>query len=324
MLNFYRKINIITIITLPLTLLYSIVLKLRYLIITPKNFQQFAIAIGNATIGGAGKTPSAIAIGQVLSEQDMQYSFLTKGYKGSIIGPQKVNLLTQSIKDTGDEARLLADNNETFIAKKRHKAIEFLGKNAQKILILDDGLQNAYINCDLNVLVVDDSYLFGNKFIFPSGPLRNSMNWHVNKADCIFLVTNSNDVTSETFVKKISKNKPVFKLTPKLVSQIDPNKNYFAFSALANNKKFFNFLSKNNIKIVDQQSFQDHYSYKFEDIEKIVAKAKVQNLSMITTEKDFVKIKEFAFEDINVCKMKLEFVDKIEFVNFIKKKIKYG
>ena len=129
--------SLITLLVRLLFPLYSIVLKLRYLIITPKNFQQFAIAIGNATIGGAGKTPPAIAIGQVLSEQDMQYSFLTKGYKGSIIGPQKVELLTQSIKDTGDEGRLLADNNETFIAKKRHKAIDFLGKNAQKILILD-------------------------------------------------------------------------------------------------------------------------------------------------------------------------------------------
>ena len=321
MLNFYRKISIITIITLPLTLIYILILKLRYLIITPKKFQQFAIAIGNATIGGAGKTPSAIAIGQVLSEQNMPYSFLTKGYKGRIIGPQQVDLLTQSIKDTGDEARLLAEHNDTFIVKNRHKAIEFLGQNAQKVLILDDGLQNAYINCDLNILVIDDSYLFGNNFIFPSGPLRNSISWHINKADCIFLITNANELLAEEFVKKISQNKPIFKLTPKLVSKIDHNKNYLAFSALANNQKFFNFLSNNNINIVEYESFKDHYNYTISDIEKIVVKAKGQNLSIITTEKDFVKIKDFASKDINVCKMKLEFVDKIEFINFIKLKI---
>jgi tetraacyldisaccharide 4'-kinase len=323
MLNFYRKINIFTFIFLPLTVIFWLVLKFRYQIIKPKKFKQFSIVIGNATMGGAGKTPSAIAIGEVLSELKISYSFVTKGYQGKIIGPKKVNLTTQSVIDTGDEARLLAANNETFIAKKRHKAIEFLGNDAAPILLLDDGFQNAYIACNLNILIIDDSYLFGNKILFPSGPLRNTISWHINKADCIFIIKNSHINDSENFIKSISKNKPVFRLSPKLVSKIDLNKNYFAFSALANNKKFFNFLSDNDVNVVEHKSFKDHYSYKIEDIEKIVAYAKEKNLSIITTEKDFVKINGLASTDINVCKMKLEFIDKIQFIEFLKTKIQY-
>ena len=198
----------------------------------------------------------------------------------------------------------------------RQKAINFLKDNANDILILDDGFQNCYIKADIYILVIDNDFIFGNKLLFPAGPLRDSINWHLNKADCIFLVKNSAKKNNFNF-----NDKPIFELTCELSNLIDSQKKYFAFSALANNEKFFNFLESKKLRLIKKQGFKDHHFYNEGEISEMLQYSKQHNLTLITTEKDFVKIPEKYKKEIKICKIKLEF-DKIEPIQlFLKNKL---
>ncbi|MBT4922137.1 MAG: tetraacyldisaccharide 4'-kinase [Rickettsiales bacterium] len=321
MLSFFAKRSLRSYLLLPFSCLFLLIVRCRQKWIKSHNFAQYAIVIGNATIGGGGKTPSSLAMGKVLSDIGYNYNYLTKGYKGSIVGPAVINLTEDTVLQTGDEARLLAKQQKTFIAKQRHKAIAFLKDNAEEIIILDDGFQNIHINCDLNILVIDEHYGFGNGLILPAGPLRDTIDWHIAKADCIFIVSNLDADLNSSLTKRLS-SKPIFYLKARLISEIDLSKNYLVFSALANNTKFSKFLLEHKVNISQVINYNDHHKYSSKDYEDIIAKAKAQDLSIITTEKDAVKIDDTQLHDYVICRMQLEFANKEDFIKFIKNKLK--
>ncbi|MBT4988961.1 MAG: tetraacyldisaccharide 4'-kinase [Rickettsiales bacterium] len=321
MLNFFAKKGLGTYLLLPFSWLFLLVIRVRQRLIRSHKFYQYSIVIGNATIGGGGKTPSALAIGRLLSDLGYNYNYLTKGYKGSISGPQVIKLKENTVAETGDEARLLAAQAPTYIAKKRHQAINFLKNSADDIIILDDGFQNLYLNCDLKILVIDENYLFGNELVLPAGPLRDTVAWHIEEADCIFFIRSLDLQIDDNIMKYIS-SKPVFYLKPKLISEIDLSKNYLVFSALANNAKFSTFLLANNVKISEVINYSDHHQYNNKDYIHIIDKARAKGLSILTTEKDAVKIDNKQLQDYKICQMRLEFIDQQDFINFIKKKLK--
>ena len=66
-------------------------------------------------------------------------------------------------------------------------------------------------------------------------------------------------------------------------------------------------------------SFPDHYKYKKEELENILIEARNENLEVITTEKDFHRIKGFKLDKINYIKLELEILEKDEFLKKIKK-----
>ena len=111
-------------------------------------------------------------------------------------------------------------------------------------------------------------------------------------------------------------------LKARLISEIDLSKNYLVFSALANNTKFSKFLLEHKVNISQVINYNDHHKYSSKDYEDIIAKAKAQDLSIITTEKDAVKIDDTQLHDYVICRMQLEFANKEDFIKFIKNKLK--
>ncbi|MBL6785448.1 MAG: tetraacyldisaccharide 4'-kinase [Rickettsiales bacterium] len=321
MLKFQSNFNIFSILLWPLTLIYILVVRFRQIIFKPNPLPGFSIIVGNATMGGGGKTPSAIAIGKILQELANDYYYFTKGYKGSILGPEIVNLDKHTVEQTGDESRVLASHAQTIIAKQRHKANDYLNKFNDKIIVLDDGFQNVHLKVNLKILVIDENFLFGNNMLLPAGPLRDSLAWHFKEADCLFFIGGSDSEFKLKYRKYIA-NTPLFKAKPALIDDIDKNKSYLAFSGLANNSKFQNFLRKNNIKIAEFQAFPDHHKYTKKDLLSIKKFAESKGVDILTTEKDAVKIDSNILTNYSICKMQLEFEDKIGLAKFLKMKIK--
>ena len=129
------------------------------------------VCVGNPTLGGAGKTPTAIAIAALLAETGEQPVFLSRGYGGKLEGPHLVDATRDNAAAVGDEPLLLARAAPTVIARHR-PAGAALAATLGSVVVMDDGFQNPSLTKDLSLLVVDAAVGLGNGLVFPAGPLR--------------------------------------------------------------------------------------------------------------------------------------------------------
>ena len=303
----------------PLSLLWIFIDQLKFFLIKPYLSTLKIICIGNVNVGGTGKTPIAIFIFKTLKKMGYKPVFLTSGYKGKISKP---SLVKSNKLLFGDEALILKTVGPTVISKNRLEGVKFienlcLEKKNYNIIIMDDGLQNYSIKKTLSFLTIDRNFLFGNGFCIPSGPLRQPFVSCKKNIDKIILTGN----------KSLKKKYRCFDYSV-FNSYIEVNKNntknnYFAFSGIGNNLKFFQTLEDANFNIVKTKQFIDHHIYKEDEIVSLIKMASDKNLKLITTEKDFVKIPKKYHSKINCIKMKIEF-DKHDFIELqllLKKKL---
>ena len=105
------------------------------------------------------------------------------------------------------------------------------------------------------------------------------------------------------------------------IEKFNHTRKYLIFSGIGNPNNFKEILNENNIQIVDEMIFPDHYHFKKNDIKKIKKRAKNLNAEIITTEKDYLRISEEERNDINFLEIKLEIENENELINFIKSKL---
>ena len=98
---------------------------------------------------------------------------------------------------------------------------------------------------------------------------------------------------------------------------LDIKSNYLIFSGIGDPSSFKEILLENNIKIIEEIIFPDHYNYKKNDIKKILVRAKEINAKILTTEKDFIKLSEIDKEKIDFLKIELEIVEEQKLINFL-------
>jgi tetraacyldisaccharide 4'-kinase len=285
--QFWQRKSILSITLLPLAAIYRLASHLRYSLISPYQPKLPVICIGNITIGGAGKTPTAIAIAKLLQEAGRNPIFLSRGYGGSIATPTMVDNTKHTAGEGGDEPLLLSRIAKTIISKNRIAGAKLAEQSGADVIIMDDGLQNPTIKKTLSLLVLDGGYGIGNGQIIPSGPLRESLGSALDKSTAVILIGND----THNLAAKIT-GKPLIKakIQAKVATHNTNQTNYIAFAGLANPNKFFNTLRENNYPIIETVSFSDHYIYSNNDIEKLKEKAKKNSAGLITTEKDFVRL----------------------------------
>jgi tetraacyldisaccharide 4'-kinase len=309
-MNFYKplfwdlkKPNIYSYLLLPFTL----ILMINNFIVKKtkkKKYEKiFSICIGNIYLGGTGKTPTTIKL----------YDEIKKINKHVVVG--KKNHLMHT-----DEIKLLDSKTELIIDNDRSKIINKAIKKNKKIIIFDDGLQDRKIDYDLKFACFDTSNWIGNGMLMPSGPLRESLN-EIKKFDAIFLKNigkKSKNIIQE--IKKIKSSMKIYNLnyTIKNLKKYDLKKEYIAFSGIGNPNSFEKILKLNCFKINENISFPDHYQYNFEDISKIIFKAKNKSLKIITTEKDYVKIPNKYKKIIDCLEVDLIIEKQNNLINFIK------
>ena len=217
-----------------------------------------------------------------------------------------------------DEVDLQQQRGPVFQNKKRIDAIKEAVINKANIAILDDGFQDFSINKDLSIICFNEKQWIGNGLTIPSGPLRENLS-SLKRADCVIINGNKNKNIENEIVKNNKKIKIFYtKYIPTNLNLIK-NKEVIAFAGIGNPENFFDLLKDYNINIIDTISFPDHYNYKDKELEELINKAQEHNHILLTTEKDYLRIKKNLRNKINYVKIDTKIEDRNEFINEIKK-----
>ena len=317
--NIQSKIK--SFILFPLSIFVILISRLKKIFTKTYKSKLKVICIGNLTVGGTGKTPYAIYTFKILKSLGYNPVFLTRGYGGFNKGPIEVKE-THHFKEVGDEALLLRKIGTTIVSKNRYLGAKFIEKhnNNFDVIIMDDGLQNYQLKQDIKFLLIDKNLKLGNGYCLPAGPLRQPIKHGLTDIDRI-IVTGENKKKETEFMNafKIPLISSKIKVTnlPKIKKE-----KLLAFCGLANPSKFYQTLNENGYIVSITKSFPDHYAYKRHDIDQLILDAKKDKLKLITTEKDYVKIKENN-NNINFLSIKMELSgkDKLNFEEFLQEKL---
>ena len=297
--DFWRAPTLLARLLAPLGALYgaSIAFKAR-------NTRPFdpgipVICVGNLTAGGSGKTPVAIAIAEMLRAKGHRPNFLTRGYGGSEKGPA---LATRghSAAVMGDEALLLARTAPTIVARDRAAGARLAKEKGATVIVMDDGHQNFSLRKNLSLIVVDGETGFGNGYQIPAGPLREPVGQGLARADAVVVVGEGSPDLKDF-------RGPVLRahLAPDGAAFAD--KTVFAFAGIGRPEKFVASLEASGATVTGSCFFADHHPYGEDELLQLRAIA--GDATLVTTEKDFVRLTTAQREGIRVLKISATFDD---------------
>lgn len=280
-------------------------------IIKPKKVDAYVISVGNITTGGVGKTPVVAEIAKYLLNKG-KVAIVSRGYGGALSN-KNINVISDGekvffdAKLAGDEPYWLAENTEAIVitSKNRYEASKFaIEQFGAKYIILDDGFQHRKLYRDLDIVLVDSEKMFGREKLLPAGPLREGFE-AFNRIDKLVIVSkNTEHARAEKLTKILEKKMkvPAFvcKTEPDIVYNIKTgeilpvNSAVTAVSAIGQPEQFYAFLK--DYKIKEKLTFDDHHKYTESDLPVG---------TIVTTEKDAVKMKDFPRNDIYALKLKV-------------------
>jgi tetraacyldisaccharide 4'-kinase len=262
------------------------------------------ICVGNLTAGGSGKTPIAIAIARALIERHKRTMILTRGYGGKMHGPGIVDPAHDTFEETGDEALLLAGAAPVIVSRDRAAGAKLADTEHADVIVMDDGHQNFSLAKDLSIIVIDAQTGFGNGRILPAGPLRENVALGLARAQAVVLV-------GDGAPKLPGFDGPV--LRAKLVPVDAPGvagKRVLAFAGIGRPEKFFATLRALGANIVEERAYEDHHAYTAAEFARLRVRAKAENASLVTTEKDFVRLTPAEREDVRFIPVRAAFEDR--------------
>ena len=258
-----------------------------------KKFKIKTICIGNIFIGGTGKTSLAIEINEIIRKK-FNTVFIKKNHKNQI-----------------DEINLLKNKGKIISSSNRVDALAAASKKKYQVAILDDGLQQKNINYDLKIACFNSEYALGNEYMLPAGPLRENLN-AINNYDLIFLNGEKKNKKILSKFKSINKNLKIFegKYKPLNLKKFNLRKKYLMFCGIGNPHEFEQTLIKYKFNISKKIIFPDHHKFSNIDLKKLKYNAIKDNLTLVTTEKDYFRLNKTQRKNIKFLKIKLEIKDK--------------
>ena len=294
----YNKPNIYSYLLIPIAKFLQLISNLKKKS-NPKKFKIKTICIGNIYLGGTGKTSLAIKINKILNKKNIKSCFIKKKYSNQ-----------------NDEQKLLNNYGKLFVALNRADAIKQAEKENYDVAILDDGLQDKSIVCDLSFVCFNNLNWIGNGMTIPAGPLREDIN-NLQYYNNIFL--NGNLENLEKLKKEIYKINPnlniyLGKYEPLNLNEFEVEKNYFLFSGIGNHQTLVSMLKNKGLKIIKDIEFPDHYEYTKNDINNILIEAKNLECQIITTEKDYFRLQDNNLDKFKIIKSELKIIDEDNFV----------
>ena len=297
--KFWKTTNFLSILLLPFSLITLIISEFKNFL-PKKNFKIKTICVGNITVGGTGKTSLCITINDIL-KKSLKTVFIKKFYLEQI-----------------DEQKLLKSKGYLICKNSRIISLKTAQKNGCDVAIMDDGLQQKNIKKNISIACFNSSETIGNRFLIPSGPLRERL-YSIKNVNAVILNGEKRNLEFEAELKKINNKLKFFygKYEPTNLNKFDRKKKYLVFSGLGNPEEFERTLKKNKFNIKKNIVFPDHYNYKKKDIVKINKVAKTQKLNIITTEKDYLRINKKFRKNIFFLKVNLKISDTKYFSNFL-------
>ena len=295
--------SIYSIVLYPISIIIQFTTMLKRILIIPKKFKIPIICVGNIYLGGTGKTPVSIEIVNELKKRNRNPVIIKKYYKDQL---DEQRLIQKKIK------YLISSNN-------RIRGIEEAEKKDFNVVVLDDGFQDYSIKKDFNIICFHSNQSIGNELVLPSGPLRENLK-SLDKADAVIINGNKNDILEKKILDISNRIKIYYsKYIASNVKQFQ-NKKLFAFAGIGNPMNFFELLKDNNLNIEKTLSFPDHHHFNKIELQKIIDESLKKNCEIITTEKDYLRIKDYGFTDIKYLEINLQIYEKEKLFNQIAKK----
>lgn len=333
----------------PFVPIYAVLIEIRNLFFDKKVFKSEKvnakiISVGNVTVGGSGKTPLVIYLSNLLKKEGRKVGVLSRGYgrksKGFILVSGGDRILT-TVDLCGDEIYHTVLECKVPAAVSEDRALgakRLIKETGVDTIVLDDAFQHRWIKRDMNILIFEQHFLFDlsilNQGLLPTGMMREPFS-AVKRADAIII--NRKFLGKMEIPDKLKihfKGKKIYTAYYKAIEFVDLKKRTsyniqefegqksLVVSGVANPFSFINALEQTNVDTQNRIIFRDHKDYASKEIKRIRKEFYITNShSVVTTEKDAVKLSKFSKElddiDIFFLKIKLELDETEQFKEYL-------
>jgi tetraacyldisaccharide 4'-kinase len=300
----------------------------------PRRLAAGVVSVGNLTVGGTGKTPTALWVAEQLRSRGYRVAILSRGYGGTarkptIVSPDRSAASTAPYSSdwqvVGDETVLLARRfgGHVIVARKRADAGELACRELDaNVLVLDDGFQHRSLARQFDLVCLRDGS-FADPALLPAGPFREPLS-ALGRAHAVLLTKGRGGDGAEAWLRQRLGDRPVLRADLVPVCLVTSSgggwnelplgrlagRRALAVSGVADPAPFYRTLHEWEAQVQEFLEFPDHYAYTLEDWKEIAAKSREFDL-IVTTEKDLVKLEHFPFarEKLVAVRVSMEIED---------------
>jgi tetraacyldisaccharide 4'-kinase len=267
------------------------------------------VCVGNLTAGGAGKTPTVIALVERLAARGVAAHVVSRGHGGSLAGPVRVDERRHTAAEVGDEPLLLAAFGPVWVGRDRAAAARAAVAAGAQAVVMDDGLQNPGLAKDLSIVVVDAGFGFGNGRVMPAGPLREPVAEGLARADLVLAVGSAEE--RARFAGRWPAARPLVEgaLVPLATGMDWRGLRAVAFAGIGRPEKFFATLRAEGAELVAAHGFGDHEPFDARILARLEAEAVAARAQLVTTEKDAVRLPAAFRPKVLVLPVRMDLAD---------------
>lgn len=269
------------------------------------------VCVGNLTLGGAGKTPTVIALLQRLGDLGVAAHVVSRGYGGAERGPVLVAPAHHRAEDVGDEPLLISAFGPAWVARDRAAGVRAAQAAGAQLILLDDGFQNPSVSKDLSLVVVDAGVGFGNGRVVPSGPLREPVAAGMTRADAVLLIGEepARVRTLQTWGPHLASPVLRGRLAPLQTGMDWPGTRVLAFAGIGRPAKFFATVRALGAELVRAEALSDHQPLSTALMKRLELEATALGAQLVTTEKDAVRLPKSFQQRVLTVPVRLEFTE---------------
>jgi tetraacyldisaccharide 4'-kinase len=234
-----------------------------------------------------------LALTAILRELGERPVVLSRGYGGRLHGPVMVDPHRHGAGDVGDEPLMMATSVAVAVARDRVEGVALAKSQGASLILMDDGFQNPAVAKDIALIVIDSERGLGNARVLPAGPLRAPLSPQLARTDALIVIGpgHAGDAVASALA---ASGKPV--LAARLRPEPDAvaalaGKPVLAFAGIGDPARFFRTLRASGIDVKRERVFADHHPFDRAEIEALVAEAARDRLTLVTTEKDLVRLR---------------------------------
>ncbi|MBI5323130.1 tetraacyldisaccharide 4'-kinase [Bradyrhizobium sp.] len=251
------------------------------------------LCVGNYHGGGAGKTPAVLALAKLLRELGETPVVLSRGYRGRLRGPVRVDGARHGAADVGDEPLMLSQSLGVVVSRDRADGVALAKSLAATVILMDDGFQNPTVAKDASLIVIDSVRGIGNARVMPAGPLRAPLSVQIERTDAL-IVIGDGGAADGVAASIAAQGKPVlrarFKPDEASLAALR-GRRVLAFAGIGDPARFLATLRDSGVDVASKRLFADHHPLTADEAASLVAESEGGGLTLATTEKDLARLR---------------------------------